>query len=107
MVGTRHRAVGDENTLLGLQLLNQIVDVLFRGNLVRIAIDDQARRWARSQEREVIGVWLRCNRHETFDFRTAHQKLHTDPCTERVTGDPTALGIWMQALYPIQRRRGV
>ena len=51
---------------------------------------------AGGQKGKVIGVGLRCDRHESLDFRAAHKQLHTDPGAKGITGDPAGLGFGVQ-----------
>ena len=104
VVGAGQRLLRDGDALLRVQLVDQALHVLRRRHLVGIAMDDQARRRAGRQEREIIGVGLRRDRDEAFDLRPAHQKLHADPRAEGIAGDPAALGIRMQRLDPVERR---
>src|SRR5690606_27009710 len=47
------------------------------------------------------------NRDEALYFGTAHQQLHADPRSKRVTGNPAVLGVRVQGLHPVKRCCGV
>ena len=79
MVSALHHGVLDKDALLGLQLLDQAHNFLERRNAILIAVDEQARRGAWGEEREIETVCGRRNRDEALDFGAAHQQLHADP----------------------------
>src|SRR5690606_11816661 len=107
VIGAGNRALRDRDSLLRVQLVYESLHVLRRRHAVVAAVDDEAGRWAGCQEREVVEVWLRRNRHETFDFWAAHQELHADPRAERIAGNPAVLRIRMERLDPVERCGGI
>src|SRR5262245_14653933 len=107
MIGALHNLLLDHNALLGLQLVHQRCHVFVRDNGVLVPMNDETRRRAGSQEGEIIKVGRRADRDKAFDFRTAHQKLHSDPGAERKTRNPAALGFRIDGLCPVERGRGI
>src|SRR5216683_1990241 len=93
----------DHDALLGLELLDQRVDILGRHHGVFLAMHDQARRRAGRQEREIIEIGGRRDRNKTFDLGPAHQQLHADPGAERKSRDPAGTRLRIDSLRPIQR----
>src|SRR5262249_36398172 len=103
MIGALHNLLFDYDAFLGLELVDQRCDVLVRHHGIFVAMDDQARRRAGCQEREIIKVCRRADRDETLDLRPTHQQLHPNPRTERESGDPAALCLGINGLRPIER----
>src|SRR5262249_14434319 len=72
-----------------------------------VPMNDETRRRAGSQEGEIIKVGRRTDRDKAFYFRTAHQKLHSDPGAKGKTRDPAALGLRIDGLRPVEGCRGI
>src|SRR5579862_4741559 len=103
VVGALHDLLLDLDALLGLQLVDQRLDILRRRYLVVLAVNDETRRRAGGEEGEVVEVRLRGDRDEALDLGPAHEKLHADPGAEREACDPAAAGVGMDRLHPIER----
>ena len=107
MIGALHNLLLDHNALLGLELVDQRRHVFVRDDGVLVPMNDEPRRRAGSQEGEIIKVGRRADRDKAFDFRTAHQKLHSYPGAEGKTRDPAALGLGIDRLRPVERGRSI
>src|SRR6185312_4568099 len=107
VVGALHHLLLDDDALLRLQLLDQRVHVLGRHHRILVAVDDQARGRAGSEEGEVVEVRRRADRDEALDLGAAHQQLHADPGAEREAGDPARLRFRIDGLRPVERGRRV
>ena len=76
-------------------------------NIIMAPLQNKTGCWAWREEAEIIHIgWWR-NRNKTFNLRTAHQKLHPDPCTERKSTNPHVWCVWVNLLHPIKRRRSI
>src|SRR5262245_44690498 len=62
------------------------------------AVEDEARGWARRQEREIVMVGWGRKRQEAVNLRAAHQKLQADPGPERIAANPALLGAGVHGL---------
>src|SRR5262249_43469173 len=107
MIGALHNLLLDHNALLGLQLVDQRRHIVVRNDGVLVPMNDEPRRRAGSEEREIVQICWRADRDKAFDFWTAHQKLHPYPGAERKARDPAALGLWIDRLRPVERGRGI
>src|SRR6516165_4778956 len=107
MIGAGHDLLLDHNALLRLELLDQIGHVSMRHHGVFVAMDNEPRRRAGREERKVVEIGRRCDRDETLDLGSAHQKLHANPGAERKAGDPATARLGIDRLRPVQRRGGI
>ena len=107
MVRTWNGLLIDHDALLGLQFLDQRRDILGWRDDILLAMDDEARRWAGRQKREIVTVRLRCDRDEAFHLGPAHQQLHSDPGAKGKPGHPTGPCLRVDGLRPVECRRSV
>ena len=97
----------DGDALLLVQLADQRGGVRRGRDTVGAAVDDQARRGAGRQEREVVHVRRRRDADESRDLGAAHQQLHPDPGPEGEARNPAMLGVVVHGLQVVERRSGV
>ena len=107
VVGVGDHRMLDENALLGLELLDERLNLLERRDAILVAVDEQARRRARREKREIEAVGRGRDGDEALDLGTAHQQLHADPGAERDAGDPAGARFRVDALRPVKRAGGV
>src|SRR5262245_34454311 len=107
MVGARDHLLLDHDALLGLELVDQTVDVLVRHHGVLVAVDDHPGRRAGREEGEVVEVRRRGDRNKAFDLGPAHEQLHADPGSEGEAGNPAAPRLRVDGLRPVERRGGI
>ena len=104
MVRALDLIVGDRDALLLVQLADEDVRVPRRRHPVGGAVDDEARRRAGGEEREVVHVGRRRDADEAGDLGPPHQELHADPGAEREPRDPAVLGVLVHRLQVVERR---
>ncbi len=107
MIGPADHAVIDMNVFLRVELVHQLANRRFGNQFVHIAVQHEATAWARGEEPEIVVVRGRRNADPAGNLWPAHQKLHADERTERVTGDPKPAMTGIDRLHPVQRRGGI
>src|SRR5258708_14803010 len=95
--------MSDGDVALGPELVDQLLDRARGHHFIGLALNDDARGWARREEAEVVHVRRRRDRDEAADLRAAHQELHADPGAEADAGDPGRLSLGMDRLDPVER----
>ena len=102
MIAALDDAEPDRNVLLIVEFGRQPVYRVQGHLLVLIAVDDQPRRGARGEEREVLGAGRRRHRDEASDFRAPHHQLHGDQRPEGIAADPAEPAVLVDLLHPVE-----
>lgn len=104
VVGIANFIMMDGDTLLGAQLVDQLLHGARRYNLVCDTLHNNARCRAGRQEAEVIHIGWRRHGYKPAHFGATHEQLHCYPCAKAEPCDPCRLRFGMEALDPIERR---
>jgi hypothetical protein len=107
VVGADEDAVIDLDTLLGIELFDQLADRGLGNELVGIAMDHQAAAGARGEEAKIVMAGRRRDADPTGNLGAAHEELHADEGAKRVASNPKAAMARVNSLHPVERRGGI